>query len=141
MPQKAAGMRTEPPMSHPSAKGTQPAATADPDPPDEPPGVRPVFQGFRVTPHSFVSVMPVAASSEVVVLPIMMAPAPTSRSTTTASRSGTQCSNRWEPRVVRLPRVGVMSLKAIGTPCSGPSVAPAMTARSAASARSIASSG
>ena len=40
MPHQAAGMRTEPPMSVPSASGTQPLATAAPDPPDEPPGVR-----------------------------------------------------------------------------------------------------
>src|SRR5689334_17539457 len=107
MPQKAAGMRIDPPMSHPSASGTQPDPTAEPDPPDEPPGVRSVFQGFLVTPHSLVSVMPVAANSDVVVLPTMMAPAPSNRSTTTASRSGIQCSKTCEPSVVRLPRVGV----------------------------------
>ncbi len=40
MPQKAAGTRTEPPVSVPSASGTAPPATADAEPLDEPPGMR-----------------------------------------------------------------------------------------------------
>ena len=55
-PQNAAGMRTEPPMSVPSASGTQPAATAAPAPPEEPPGVRSGFHGLRVMPQSGLSV-------------------------------------------------------------------------------------
>jgi len=51
MPQKAAGMRTDPPMSVPSAKGTAPVATATADPPEEPPLVRSGFHGFRVIPQ------------------------------------------------------------------------------------------
>ena len=39
-PQNAAGCRTEPPVSEPSAIGTMPAATAAAEPPDEPPGTR-----------------------------------------------------------------------------------------------------
>ena len=57
-PQKEAGMRTDPPMSEPSAIGTQPLATATPAPPDEPPAVRSGFQGLRVMPHSGLSVKP-----------------------------------------------------------------------------------
>ena len=49
-PQKAAGMRIEPPVSEPSASGPSRAATAAPAPPDEPPGVRSRFQGFAVRP-------------------------------------------------------------------------------------------
>ena len=56
MPHQAAGMRTEPPMSVPSASGTQPAATAAPEPPEEPPGVPLGFHGLRVTPQSGLSV-------------------------------------------------------------------------------------
>ena len=55
-PHQAAGMRTEPPMSVPSARGTQPAATAAPEPPEDPPGVRLVSQGLRVIPQSGLSV-------------------------------------------------------------------------------------
>ena len=115
-------MRTEPPMSVPSARGTQPAATAAPDPPDEPPGVSAGFQGLRVMPQSGDSVKPAWANSGVVVLPITIAPAPVSLSTIAASASGTQCSKTKEPSVVRRPLVGVRSLKASGTPSRGRAV-------------------
>lgn len=49
-PQLEAGMRIEPPPSLPWAPGTMPAATAAPEPPDEPPGVREVSHGLRVGP-------------------------------------------------------------------------------------------
>ena len=39
--QKPAGLRSEPPMSLPSATGTNPAASAAAAPPDEPPADRP----------------------------------------------------------------------------------------------------
>src|SRR3954470_13537584 len=55
-PQKLAGMRTEPPISEPSANGTQPVATATPEPPEEPPAQRSGFQGLRVMPQSGLSV-------------------------------------------------------------------------------------
>ena len=55
-PDHEAGIRTEPPMSVPSASGTHPEATAAPDPPEDPPGVRVSSQGFRVTPQSGLSV-------------------------------------------------------------------------------------
>ena len=45
-------MRTDPPASVPSARGTQPLATAAPEPPDEPPGERVVSQGLLVSPQS-----------------------------------------------------------------------------------------
>src|SRR5690606_24341486 len=41
IPQKLAGVRTEPPVSDPRAKSTRPAATAAADPAEEPPGTRP----------------------------------------------------------------------------------------------------
>ena len=40
MPQSEAGMRIEPPVSEPSAPGASPAATATPEPDDEPPAMR-----------------------------------------------------------------------------------------------------
>ena len=40
LPQKAAGRMIDPPTWVPMAVGTMPAATAAPDPEDEPPGVR-----------------------------------------------------------------------------------------------------
>ena len=38
MPHNDAGLRIEPPVSVPSAAGTRPAASATPEPLDEPPG-------------------------------------------------------------------------------------------------------
>ena len=45
-PHKEAGTRTEPLVSDPNAKGTWCAATAVPDPPEEPPETRVVSSGF-----------------------------------------------------------------------------------------------
>src|SRR5688572_25410972 len=74
VPVKAAGMRTEPPPSVPTASGASPAATAAAAPPLEPPGVRARFQGFRLTPVSGLSVTPFHPNSGVVVLPTITAP-------------------------------------------------------------------
>jgi hypothetical protein len=49
-PQDAAGIRIEPAPSPAEAIGARPAATAAPEPPLEPPGVRCGFHGLRVTP-------------------------------------------------------------------------------------------
>ena len=51
-PQKAAGVPIEPDVSEPMAHGTRPAATAEPDPLEEPPDQRSMFQGFRPGPCS-----------------------------------------------------------------------------------------
>ena len=40
-------MRIEPPVSLPMAMGTIPAATAAPEPPLDPPGIRPGSQGLE----------------------------------------------------------------------------------------------
>src|SRR4051812_39707678 len=55
-PLRAAGIRTEPPMSDPSARVVIPAASAAADPPDEPPGVNSGFHGLRVIPHKALQV-------------------------------------------------------------------------------------
>ena len=46
MPQNAAGSRIDPPASVPSAPRQSPAATAAPDPLEDPPVIRPVFHGL-----------------------------------------------------------------------------------------------
>src|SRR6476646_4770770 len=56
IPQNAAGWRTEPPVSEPSAIGTIPDATAAADPPDDPPGTRRMSIGFLVGPCELFSV-------------------------------------------------------------------------------------
>src|SRR5215472_14389219 len=74
-PQHEAGMRMEPPLSHPCANGTTPAATAAAAPPLEPPAVRPRFHGLRVAPNSADSVDGLIPSSGALVLPKITKPA------------------------------------------------------------------
>ena len=52
-----AGMRIEPPPSPACASGTMPDATAAPEPPLEPPGLRSTSHGFRVGPYAVGSVV------------------------------------------------------------------------------------
>src|SRR4029077_14221187 len=51
-PQKAAGMRIEPPVSVPMEPWQSPAETAAADPLDEPPGVLVGSHGLRISPNS-----------------------------------------------------------------------------------------
>ena len=73
-------MRMDPPVSLPIAIGTSPAATAAPEPPLEPPGIRLVSHGLTAggldTPQ---------ASSWEVVLPTITAPASRRRAAAGAS--------------------------------------------------------
>jgi hypothetical protein len=50
MPQKAAGMRSEPPMSLPRPSGEAPAAISAASPPLLPPQDRSIFRGLLVRP-------------------------------------------------------------------------------------------
>src|SRR5690349_15341655 len=52
IPQYDAGMRTEPPVSVPSASGTSPAATAAALPPLDPPAERPGALGLATVPNA-----------------------------------------------------------------------------------------
>ena len=61
-PLKPAGVRKLPPRSFPVASQTWPLASAAPEPPDDPPAMRPVFQGFRVKPLTGLKVCPPAHS-------------------------------------------------------------------------------
>src|SRR5687768_1625884 len=81
-PQHAAGIRIDPPPSLAPATGTNPAATAAAEPPDDPPGVWSVFHGLRVGPLASGSVMPFAPNSGVLVFPKISNPASSHRRTT-----------------------------------------------------------
>ena len=62
-PQHAAGSRTEPALSVPSATSQSPAASAAALPPLEPPGIRPGASGFTTAPKCGLSeVIPYANS-------------------------------------------------------------------------------
>src|SRR5688572_19412777 len=134
MPQNAAGIRIVQPKSVPCASGSIPAATATAEPPEEPAGLNSGFQGLRVAPNNSLTVLAPVANSGVLVLASTIAPAALRRRTTSASSAGTLSSNSGEPNVVRMPAVTVTSLMPIGSPCSGPSAAPCITASSAARA-------
>src|SRR5207248_10573706 len=79
-PEADAGMRIEPPISVPVASVVKPAASAAPEPPDEPPGPKSRFHGLRVTPQMREWQTPDRQNSGVVVRPWTMAPAASSRS-------------------------------------------------------------
>src|SRR6202043_3386025 len=73
--QKLAGLRKDPPMSLPSARGTIPQASATAAPPLLPPQVLVVSHGFRVRPKTSLNVCDPAPNSGVLVLPTVIAPA------------------------------------------------------------------
>ena len=79
-----AGNRTDPPVSEPNDPIHIPAATAAPEPPLEPPGIRSVFQGLRQGGETVLLDLIPKASSCIVALPTIMAPAFINLSTTAA---------------------------------------------------------
>src|SRR5688572_20606854 len=81
-----AGLRTEPPVSVPSAAGRIPAASATPDPLDEPPGKWLPPHGLTAGGQGRSNEGPPIANSCVASLPSRMPPADFNRAVTTASR-------------------------------------------------------
>ena len=111
-----------------------PAATAAPEPPDEPPGVCPVCQGFRAAPHSSGSVTPFAPNSGVFVLPNTTSPASRKRWVTSACSVATSAARARQPLDVGKPAYSCpRSFTRKGTPANGP-------ARSGSAARASAGS-
>ena len=139
-PQREAGCRIDPPVSVPKAPNTWRAATDAALPPDEPPGVRSRSHGFRHGPKALFSLDEPMANSSMLSLPSTTAPAAASRSTTVASKGGTNPSRMREPQVVSSPLVRKMSFSAMGTPSrrerGSPRTRRASEARASAMARS-----
>src|SRR5207342_306325 len=104
----------------PSAAATSRAATAAPEPPDDPPGTRVPSHGFRVTPKAEFSFDEPMANSSQLSLPRSTAPARLRRVTTVASYAGTKRSRMRDAAVVRTPAVQMTSFTPTGTPASGP---------------------
>ena len=75
IPQCDAGPRMEPPVSEPSAIGSRPAATAAPEPVEDPPVKWARFQGLRAGGHGRSNDGPAWAISWVASLPSSTAPA------------------------------------------------------------------
>ena len=105
MPENAAGPRIEPPVSAPSAPAHSPAASAAPEPLDEPPGMWSRLHGLRAGGKRCPGIWIPHANSCVMSFPIMTHPASWRRVTHVASSSGTQSWSSAEPAVVRMPRV------------------------------------
>src|SRR5439155_3402145 len=85
---KLPGLRIDPPRSLPSAIGSSPAASAAPAPPLDPPALFERSYGLRVTPYTLLYVCEPMPSSGTFVLPMGIAPARRSRSTSTLSSAG-----------------------------------------------------
>ena len=85
-------MRTDPPWSPPSARSTSPVTTSTALPADDPPALRLGSHGLR-TGHGFeVKLAPEKQRSSHIDLPVIVAPASSSRVTMVASRRGTKPS-------------------------------------------------
>src|SRR5215831_20512947 len=95
-PQCDDGPRIEPPVSDLSANGTRPAATAAPEPLDEPPVKCSRFQGLRAGGHGRSNDGPPCANSWVASLPSSTPPAWLSSATVVASSLGTRFSQIFE---------------------------------------------
>ena len=65
MPQKLAGLRSEPPMSEPCASQAMPVASATAAPPEEPAALFDVSQGLSVGPNTSLKVLAPAPNSGV----------------------------------------------------------------------------
>src|SRR5262249_1414125 len=122
----AAGQVTEPSVSVPMAKAARPAATAAPEPADEPQAERSSPYGLRTSPPTALQplierVERKLAHSDRLALPRITAPASVRRLVIAASRCGMLAASAREPAVVAVPsKDSMLSFKRIGTPCSGP---------------------
>ena len=112
MPQQVAGLRTEPPVSVPSAAGAMPAASAAPEPLDEPPGCRSRFHGLRAGGQGRSNAGPPVANSCSATLPSSTAPASRSFFTTKASDVARWSLRILEWQVVAMPSMSKMSFAA-----------------------------
>src|SRR4026209_2537353 len=108
--------------------------TAAAAPPEEPPAEAVAFLGLKGRPCSSFTVVPRKENSGVLVRPMMMAPARRSLETKGASSAAITPLKATTPRGVVPPVGSACSLIVTGTPCSGGSGPPALTALSWASA-------
>ena len=117
-PQHAAGIRTEPPVSHPNATSASPVATATADPLEEPPGISPGSSGLTGVPnHGLVPSGSIASSSRFA-FPTNRASAARQPASHTASRSAASAAEAMarQPAVVGTPATSMMSFPATRGP-------------------------
>src|SRR5665213_311966 len=125
VPVNAAGCRIEPPVSVAVAPMHNSAATADAEPPDEPPGTNLVSapsrrHGLTTDPKHEVSFDEPIANSSLLSLPSITAPSRQSCEVTVDSYGGTKLPRIFEHAVVRTSLVANRSLIPSGMPPSGP---------------------
>src|ERR1700704_1169182 len=138
MPVKAGACGIEPPVSVPVAPRHSPAATAEAEPPEDPPGTSGVLaplrrQGEITGPKNEVSFDEPMANSSLLSLPSITAPTRQRLELTADSSVGTKFSRMCEQAVVRTSLVANMSLMPSASPSSG-RASPAASRASAASA-------
>src|SRR5258707_12597290 len=85
MPQYAAGLRRDPPVSEPVQTGSRSVARLAAEPPDEPPAVSVVLNGLPVAPHTGLRLLEPAPNSGTLDLTTITAPAARTRPTMTLS--------------------------------------------------------
>ena len=88
-PHRAAGWRTDPPVSVPKAQTASPAATAAAEPDDDPPGTRSRSHGLWAGPNAEFSPEDPMANSSQLVFPTRAEPAALSRAHGVQSYGGT----------------------------------------------------
>src|SRR5699024_4703401 len=98
--------------------GSAPAATSDAEPPDEPPLVRSVSHGLRVTSPPWRSVAAVQPNGGMAVVPIGLSPVARSSGAKGPSRRAGFGGTAREPIVMGEPSTCTLSLNAAGTPAN-----------------------
>ncbi|QBZ66036.1 hypothetical protein PoMZ_13004 [Pyricularia oryzae] len=122
-------------VSVPVASTANPAATAAPDPPELPPGVRRRSYGLRTWPASEDADIPSSASSCILALPRTTAPALRRAATVGESTRGRLRARARQPAAVLMPAASKLSLSRTGMQNSGrPVTLPAANWASRASA-------
>ncbi len=139
-PAEAGGIADRPAGIGAQASGTKPAASAAPEPEDDPPGWQSVFQGLRANGNGSSFHGPPNANSCNDSLPSTIAPAARKWPITCASARAILSTMIFEWQVVGRPAMSILSLMPTGTPCSGPRARPAQMSFSACRAASSAPS-
>src|SRR5579864_5353177 len=114
MPQQAAGIRIDPPVSDPSATSASPAATATAEPLEDPPGIRAGSSGLIGVPNHWLVPSGSIASSCRFVLPTIRAPAARApaRHAASAVAGAAPRSTARDPAVVGTSATSMRSLTA-----------------------------
>jgi hypothetical protein len=124
MPVHAAGIRKLPPISVPTPRGLPLNVMRADSPPEEPPDVSFLFNGFTVRPKTLFTDSAIIMAVGTFVLQYRTAPSFSSISTRVALYSAGLSTKDVNPTVLSLPLILKLSLREMGKPCSGPTSVP-----------------